>query len=78
MQKFKLIDYQCLTDFTDIDLSVKEAILAKCLDCCCWDYKEVRECGIKTCSLKKYKDKWFKIPRKVNENDKRRLNTFGR
>lgn len=32
-----------------------KAIRAKCLDCCCGDRKEVRECTIKKCSLHPYR-----------------------
>ena len=27
----------------------RQAIAAKCLECCCWQRVEVRECGIKSC-----------------------------
>ena len=71
-EKFKLVDYNNKTDFTNIELTFKQAILAKCWDCCCYDGKEVKKCDIKHCPLNKFKNKWFKIPRKVNENDKRK------
>lgn len=28
-----------------------KAIRAKCLDCCCWQSEEVRQCPLETCSL---------------------------
>lgn len=31
--------------------SLKAAIKLKCLDCCCWDVKEIKGCEIKDCSL---------------------------
>lgn len=56
---FKLRDYKDLTDFTEIELTPKMAILAKCYDCCCYDRKEVKLCTIKHCPLMKLKDKWL-------------------
>lgn len=32
-----------------------KAIRAKCLDCCCGQAKEVRECTVKKCSLYPYR-----------------------
>ena len=71
---FDLKSYQNLTDFSNIELSAKEAILAKCWDCCCYDAMEVKECNIKTCPLHQYKVKWYKVPRTKNLNDKRSNN----
>lgn len=65
---FKLLDYQGITDFSKIELSAKEAILAKCWDCCCYDAIEVKECNIKTCPLHQFKEKWYKIPRRSNRD----------
>lgn len=56
---FKLKNYDRSIDFSDIDLSFKEAILAKCWDCCCYDRKEVKLCNIKHCPLYKFKQKWI-------------------
>lgn len=36
-------------------LTPLKAIRAKCLDCCCGDKKEVRECIIEKCSLHPYR-----------------------
>lgn len=76
---FKLSCYTDRTDFTDIDLTPKEAILAKCYDCCCYDKKEVKACTIKHCPLMKLKDMWLNnIGKKTSETDRRKFNTFGR
>lgn len=32
-----------------------KAIRAKCIDCCCGDKKEVRECSITECSIWPYR-----------------------
>lgn len=60
---FKLKDYTDITDFSKIRLTQKEAILAKCYDCCCYERKEVKLCKIKTCPLHQYKEKY------LNKND---------
>lgn len=36
-------------------LTRAQAIRAKCLDCCCGSYVEIKECPIKTCSLWRYR-----------------------
>ena len=58
---FKLRNYTNRTDFTDIELTPKEAILAKCYDCCCYDRKEVKACNIKQCPLHNLKNKWLHV-----------------
>lgn len=75
---FKLYNYTDTIDFSDYELTPKEAILAKCYDCCCYQGVEVKACTSKNCPLFKFKEKWFKLPRKRNENDKRSFNTFGK
>lgn len=55
---FRIKDYKDRVDFSNIKLSFKEAILAKCYDCCCYDRKEVKACNIKHCSLYNFKQKW--------------------
>lgn len=32
-----------------------KAIRAKCLDCCCGQYVEVRNCNVKSCPLHEYR-----------------------
>ena len=77
---FKLKNYVDRVDFTEIELTMKEAILAKCWDCCCYEKSEVKACTIKHCPLMKFKDKWLnKVGKKeLAPNDKRRNNTFGK
>ena len=36
-------------------LTKGQAIRAKCLDCCCWQNTEVRECTVKKCPLWRYR-----------------------
>jgi hypothetical protein len=36
-------------------LTPLKAIRAKCLDCCCWQPKEVRECTVLDCALYPYR-----------------------
>lgn len=77
---FKLKNYVDRVDFSDIDLTMKEAILAKCWDCCCYQKEEVKLCTIKYCPLMKFKDLWLNGIRtkELAPDDKRRNNTFGR
>lgn len=77
---FKLKNYVDRIDFSDIDLTMKEAILAKCWDCCCYQKEEVKLCTIKYCPLMKFKYMWLNgIGKKeLAPDDKRRNNTFGK
>ena len=63
----KLCDYNELVDMTDIELTPKEAILFKCHECCAFDSVEVKACESKTCPLYKFKQRWYKTPRKFSE-----------
>jgi len=57
---FKLKEYNDRTDFTQFDdLTPKQAIMAKCYDCCCYDRKEVKYCDVKDCPLYPFKKRWF-------------------
>ena len=42
-------------DYDKEPLSRTDAMRAKCLDCCCWQEKEVKECTIKGCPLHPYR-----------------------
>lgn len=64
MGKFKLCDYNHLMDFSDIDMTAKEAICAKCHECCCFQATEVKQCKQTDCALYKFKEKWYKIPKR--------------
>ena len=35
--------------------SMRAAVNAKCLDCCCWQATEIRDCGIPACPLYPYR-----------------------
>ena len=63
----KLYDYNKLIDFTNVELTPKEAIIFKCHECCAFDSTEVKGCNNKMCALFKYKQKWYKTPRKFSE-----------
>ena len=39
----------------EVELTPMRAIRAKCLDCCCFDLTEVRECELTECSLWPYR-----------------------
>lgn len=62
MKNFNLFYYKQPVDFTDIELTVKEAVISKCHECCAYQSSEVKACDCKTCSLYKFKLKWYKTP----------------
>ena len=35
--------------------SMRQAVNAKCADCCCWQNVEIRECTVVTCPLYQYR-----------------------
>jgi len=39
----------------EVELTPMRAIRFKCLDCCCWDNEEVRNCELTECSLHPYR-----------------------
>ena len=39
----------------EVDLTPIRAIRLKCMDCCCFDWAEVRECELTECSLHSYR-----------------------
>jgi len=39
-----------------------DAIYLKCMDCCCWDRKEVQRCRITGCSLHAHRTRLFRPP----------------
>lgn len=63
-KKFKLHKFKESVDFTQIELTPKEAIMAKCWDCCCYERREVKACTIKGCPLITFKNKWFNVSNK--------------
>jgi hypothetical protein len=42
--------------------SKSAAVYLKCLDCCCWDRKEVQRCAIVGCSLHAQRTRLFRPP----------------
>ena len=67
MKRMKLYDYDHLIDFTDVELTPKEAILFKCHECCCFQGTEVKACDSRDCALWKFKEKWYRNPHKPSE-----------
>lgn len=51
-----------------INRSPLKAIRAKCLDCCCGQTKEVRECTLKTCPLWPFRS-GHRLPKETVEDD---------
>lgn len=50
-------------DFNEIELTAKQAIAMKCLDCCCYDASEVHKSNCTNCPLCKFR-KW--VPKRVS------------
>jgi len=73
-KKFKLNDYkEQINDWTQFkDLSLKEAIMAKCMDCCCYQKEEVKLSPCNSCPLYMFKEYLF------NKNDLFEKNPFKR
>lgn len=54
-EKFSWKKYKRTVNFNNYEpLEPLDAIRAKCLDCCCYDMKEVKLCDITTCALHRF------------------------
>lgn len=55
MEKFSWRKYNNMVDFSKYEpLEPLDAIRAKCLDCCCYDMNEVKQCDLTTCPLNRF------------------------
>lgn len=63
MKKFSLYEFCQSGDAREFEMTVKQAVIAKCFDCCCYDPSEVRQCTSVKCPLHSLRDKW--CPSKV-------------
>ena len=52
-KKFKLSDYNELVDLSDYEMTIKQAVMAKCKECCGFSSKEAILCNAKDCALHK-------------------------
>ena len=50
-KKFYLSDYNELEDMSEYVMTPRQAILAKCKECCGFSSMEAHRCNIKTCAL---------------------------
>lgn len=50
-KKFYLSDYNDLVDLSEYVMTPRQAILAKCKECCGFSSMEAHRCNIKTCAL---------------------------
>lgn len=51
MKKFNRLKYNSLEDMSEYSLTPRQAILAKCKECCGFSMYEACKCDIKTCAL---------------------------
>ena len=67
-KKFRLVDYNdIINDWSEYEeLTAKEAIVAYCHQCCCYQSTEVKLCPAKSCPLYLFKEKWYKTPKKMS------------
>lgn len=66
MKKFNLMDYNSDRDLSEYNLTAKQAILAYCKQCCCFQPSEVRLCPSKDCPLWKISRQYLKLIEKPN------------
>ena len=72
--KFSFKKYTHEVDFNNYEpLEPLEAIRAKCLDCCCYDMKEVKLCDITSCPLNRFiATAWQPEKKKRNWSEEKR------
>ena len=74
MKKLELIDYNDQIEDWSIyePLTLKEAIIYKCHECCCYQPEEVKLSPCKSCPLFLFKEKYYRAPQK-KKRSKRQL-----
>ena len=70
--KFKITDYNDITDFSDIKLTPLQAIKLKCKECYVWNWKEAKKCDTKTCPLNQFITKKNNYTISDEERERRR------
>lgn len=63
-ENFSLFDYREMgldycEDWSNSNITPKQAIMAKCFECCAWDIGEVKKCENKRCPLFAFKEKYM-------------------
>ena len=53
-KKFNLTDYTELVDLSDYEMTTRQAIMAKCKECCGFSTYEAMRCNCKTCALHRF------------------------
>lgn len=51
MKKFLISEYNDLKDLSDYEMTPKQAIIAKCKQCCNFNMHEAILCNVKNCAL---------------------------
>ena len=74
----KISEYKSIQDFSNIDLTPKNAIMLNCVSCCCYEPSEAKRCTDKHCPLWRISRKYFgiiKTQNKLSEEQKELLRT---
>lgn len=73
--KFNFKEYNKLVDFRQYDaLTPKQAIKAKCLECCCFSRSEANSCTIYDCPLQQFINKKRNYTITPEERERRKNN----
>lgn len=59
-----LSKYKELREFAEGELTVKEAVIAKCVECCCFEVPEAHRCDNRECALFHFNQKW--VPKQAS------------
>lgn len=59
-----------LTDKVKTNTSLKDAIRLKCLDCCCYQYSEIKACTITNCPLYPFRNGKNPFRRELTEEER--------
>lgn len=58
---FTVSDYNELADMSEYEMNSKQAIIAKCKECCGFQMNEARQCRDKTCVLNRFLIYYLKL-----------------
>ena len=72
---FKLVDYNdYVEDWSEYEeLTPKQAIVAYCHQCCCYQPSEVKQCVSKSCLLWLFRQKWYRTPKRSGMSEENRI-----
>ena len=72
MKKFKISEYTELKDLKDYEMTPRQAIIAKCKECCGFSMHEAFLCNCTTCALHSLFERYTKnsLTQKKKQTDK--------